>query len=568
MAPSSVSLATSACTYSISPGGELFSSNGGTGTVSVTTQDGCPWIMTSASLTEAPWVVLLPATPPGFLPIDAPGSRTTGVGSGNVNYSVGPNPGAARTSQFVIGNQSYTVAQESGIAVPGISLVGSIPQVAVGTGWSTTFTLVNKSPAPVETATTIFDSSGTPNYFSNAQALTLILEQQGLVLQGSSVDQAIGPNASFVVRATLPENASYGEGSAQVAATAAADGFAIFHYGPTNQEAVVPLETRNAPSYLLAFDDTNGLQTGLAVENLSARDAYVPYVFRNDAGKEIDTGMLYLPPNGHTSFVLMDLEASIRGTVEFDTPTSGQISVLGIRYTGGTLTTIPVLANVTNAGGLMAHLASGAGWQTTFALVNTGTTAASATLKFFADNGSALTLPLKVLETGATSSASSITQTLAAGASVWIQSAAAGALLTGSAQLTATGNVSGYAIFRYNPNGQEAVVPLESRNAGSYLIAFDNTNGTATGIAINTISSQPVSVPVAVRDDLGNPLTTGTIQLNANGHTSFTLAQQFPQTAGIRGTVEFDTPASAAISVLGIRSPPALTFTTLPPLAK
>jgi hypothetical protein len=141
-------------------------------------------------------------------------------------------------------------------------------------------------------------------------------------------------------------------------------------------------------------------------------------------------------------------------------------------------------------------------------------------------------------------------------------------LLSGSAQLTTNGDVSGYAIFRYNPNGQEAVVPLEARNAASYLIAFDNTNGTATGIAINTISSQPVSVPVAVRDDLGNPLTTGTIQLNANGHTSFTLAQQFPQTAGIRGTVEFDTPASAAISVLGIRSPPALTFTTLPPLAK
>jgi hypothetical protein len=140
----------------------------------------------------------------------------------------------------------------------------------------------------------------------------------------------------------------------------------------------------------------------------------------------------------------------------------------------------------------MAHLASGAGWQTTFALVNTGATAASATLKFFADSGSALSLPLSVLETGATSNTSLITQTIAPGASVWIQSAASGALLTGSAQLTTNGSVSGYAIFRYNPNGQEAVVPLESRNAGSYLIAFDNTNGTATGVAINAMSSQPV----------------------------------------------------------------------------
>jgi hypothetical protein len=46
------------------------------------------------------------------------------------------------------------------------------------------------------------------------------------------------------------------------------------------------------------------------------------------------------------------------------------------------------------------------------------------------------------------------------------------------------------------------------------------------------------------------------------------LATQYPATAGIRGTIDFDTPAGAEIGVLGIRSPPALTFTTLPALAK
>lgn len=47
-------------------------------------------------------------------------------------------------------------------------------------------------------------------------------------------------------------------------------------------------------------------------------------------------------------------------------------------------------------------------------------------------------------------------------------------------------------------------------------------------------------MPVIVRDDSGNQLATSTIQLGANGHTSFTLVQQFPQTSGIPGTVEFD----------------------------
>jgi hypothetical protein len=126
-------------------------------------------------------------------------------------------------------------------------------------------------------------------------------------------------------------------------------------------------------------------------------------------------------------------------------------------------------------------------------------------------------------------------------------------------------------IFRFNPNGQEAVVPLESRNANSYLIAFDNTAGTATGLAIGTSSPQAVRVPVVIRDDSGAQKATGTISLNANGHKSFLSTDPtsgFPITSGIRGTIEFDAPAGAKISFLGIRSPPALTFTTLPPLAK
>ena len=52
--------------------------------------------------------------------------------------------------------------------------------------------------------------------------------------------------------------------------------------------------------------------------------------------------------------------------------------------------------------------------------------------------------------------------------------------MVGSAQLTTTGTVSGFAIFRYNPTGQEAVVPPETRNASAYVLAFDNTNGLAT----------------------------------------------------------------------------------------
>jgi hypothetical protein len=221
----------------------------------------------------------------------------------------------------------------------------------------------------------------------------------------------------------------------------------------------------------------------------------------------------------------------------------------------------------------MAHIASGNGWQTTFVLVNTGDTS-PAVLNFYDDNGNPLSLPLTFLDTGETTTASSVTQAAKPGA-LWIQTSGdvGTPLLTGSAQLVfsnpgPTHYFGALAIFRYNPNGQEAVVPLETRNAASYLLAFDNTNNTATGVAISVASSQAVSIPVIIRDGTGAQVGTATIQLAANGHTSFMLATQFPSTAGILGTVEFDTPVGAQISVLGIRSPPALTFTTLPALQK
>ena len=85
----------------------------------------------------------------------------------------------------------------------------------------------------------------------------------------------------------------------------------------------------------------------------------------------------------------MPATANNRGTIEFDTPTGGQISVLGIRTTplgaSTTITTVPPLANVGTGGGSFAFVAEGGdGWQTTFVLVNTGANSASATLSFLA----------------------------------------------------------------------------------------------------------------------------------------------------------------------------------------
>ena len=125
-------------------------------------------------------------------------------------------------------------------------------------------------------------------------------------------------------------------------------------------------------------------------------------------------------------------------------------------------------------------------------------------------------------------------------------------------------------IFRHN--GQEAVVPLESRNASAYVLAFDNTDSTATGIAVNNVSTAiQVNIPVVVRDETGTQIAADTLTMAANGHYAFTMGvDRYLAALTIRGTIEFDAPPNAQIGALGIRIPtgPAHTFTTLPALAK
>jgi hypothetical protein len=549
-----------ACPVSFSAGGQSLPAAGGSVTVSVVTAANCPW-----SVGQLPsWITAVGAS--------------SGTGPGSVTLNVAPNAGGDQSASIAIGGTPFEIEQQAA-HISGLNFIGSMPHLAAEGGWLTTFTFVNKSSTPATSRTNLFSPAGA------ALQLPIALPQQSAIdgdVLASSLDQVIAPNAQFVMQATGPANVAYVEGSAQLAATSNVDGFAIFNFNPNNQEAVVSMETRNAASYVLPLDNTNGVLTGVALENVSANGAVISVVIRDDTGKPLLNSSITLNGAGHTSFVLSTqfaVTANVRGTIEFDTPgfgssNAGQISVLGIRYTGGTLTTIPVLANVGNGGGLMAHLASGAGWQTTFVLVNTGATSAQATLKFFGDTGAALALPLTFPQgAAATTTATYNTPILAAGASYWIQSTGAitSALLTGSAQLSTTGNISGFVIFRYNPNGQEAVVPLESRNASSYVLAFDNTAGTVTGVALSLSSAQNANVALILRDDTGTQIGTSSLPLSANGHASFTLADPthgFPVTANIRGTAEFVAQLGAQISVLGIRSPPALTFTTLPALAK
>ena len=537
-----------------------------------------------ASIAPSQATVVPPSLAPGMrisiYGFNLDGSTVTLNGQILALSNSGPNQLDAVVPDNVSGLAKLTVSSNQGsqtvnvliISTAGLSFAGSWSHVAAAGTWDTIFYLVGTGQTPAQARFSQFGDNGNPL----STILNFVQQTISTPLLASWIDRTISPNSLLVVNSTGLDSQPVQIGSAQLATAGKADGFAIFRLKSTGQEAAVPLETRSASSYLLAFDNTGGMVLGVAVENVSAQAASVGVVIRDDTGAQIGTGSLALQGSGHTSFVLstqFPVTANKRGTIEFDTPPGGQISALGIRFTpAGAFTTIPVLANVGASGGSIAHIASGNGWKTTFVLVNTGSGAAQAHLKFFADDGSPLSLPLSFPQSGGNAtSAASLDRTLAAQATLIVESQGPdfNPVQVGSAQLTTDGQVSGFVVFRYTNNGQEAVAPLESRHAGAYLLAFDNTGGAATGVAVNSISTQASNVSVIIRDEAGAQIGTGTISLAANGHSAFTLAvDKFPVTAGIRGTIEIDAHTGVQIGALGIRIPPTHTFTTLPALVK
>lgn len=461
-----------------------------------------------------------------------------------------------------IGFDNITV----GSVTPG--LIASMAQLASAGGWDTSFTLVNMGSAAACASLQFYaDPNGGP--------LSLPFTfPQGLIpsTTTSNVVENVNPDALLVMDTTGPAANAVNIGWAYLQVAGDVGGYGIFTNTPNNWEAVVPLETRNANFYVLPFDNTNPLATGVAIANLSIEPATIDAKILSDAGLEIDDETVQMDPLGHTSFLLASTYAAtagVRGSVVFTSESGGQISVLGLRANGPALTTVPVLADIQPGTGSLAHITYNGGWETTITLVNTGTAQATPTLSFYGDDGTPLAVPLSYPQTGTVSNTATITPQLAPGQMLIMQTQGQDAQpsVSGSAAMTSkTGAVGGSAIFRYSPSGQEGVVPMETRNAPTYFLGFDNTNQRVTGMALANDTASAANLALTIRDDTGKTIATDSIALPAYGHTQNVLPTGYPATQNIRGSVEIDGPAG--FSALGLFVSPTGNVTTLPTLKK
>ena len=292
--------------------------------------------------------VLIPA---GLL-IPSLGQSTNATATVNVTGGTGRFAGATGTypsyslSGAVI-NQGTATFQGSGngtLSTPAFRVAGTIAysgflaHLASGGGWKTAIVLENNSSAAAQAKLNFFDDQG------HALALPLSFPQGLPATTNNTFTTTVKPGAVLLVESQGPDT-TLSTGSAQLFSVGAVCGFLIFRYVPSGQEASVPLQTGTATSYVLPFDTTTGLTTGLAVANVASTAAAIPTVLRDDTGAVLANDTITLNAQGHLSFVVTDRYSGARGklgTIEFQTPAGGQIGAIAIRATpAGAYTTIP-----------------------------------------------------------------------------------------------------------------------------------------------------------------------------------------------------------------------------------
>lgn len=225
------------------------------------------------------------------------------------------------------------------------------------------------------------------------------------------------------------------------------------------------------------------------------------------------------------------------------------------------------------------QIADGGGWKTIFTIVNlSNKNEGLGTLRFHAEDGSALSLPVSGIPGGA---ASQIPIDLPPNGALVLETSGTRAVTTvGWAELNDQSVPSALAltaIYRARSNqiaDYEASVLALPVASKPLVFSFDNTVAAsgarfATGFGlINASSIFDATVAVAIRDESGQILASDTLTLKSLNHMAFSLGDRYPVTGGRRGTVLFTPDANIWLDVMALRFNPTGPFTSLVPLVQ
>jgi sugar lactone lactonase YvrE len=257
------------------------------------------------------------------------------------------------------------------------------------------------------------------------------------------------------------------------------------------------------------------------------------------------------------------------------TPTVAGTSNFTVQLTDGAgnsttraFTLVVVTAPPLTRTGVLAHIAAGAAWTTAIYLANTSSNQVAVQLVFHGDDGSALTLPMTVTQQGQTQTltASSLTTVIVSEATLVVTSGnPALPLATGWVDVLTSAPINGFAVFSTTENGTSSAGTslLQTAFESRVDVPYDNRSGFVTAAALANLSTSAATITATIWDPTGALLGTQSIQLPANGHTSFLLPTQLAVTSGLQGIVQFQSSVGNLAGV-GLQVSPQGTFTSVP----
>jgi hypothetical protein len=206
-----------------------------------------------------------------------------------------------------------------------------LPQFAFGGGWYSALYFTNTGSGATSFGLTFTADDGTP----------LAVPSLG----GSSTTVSLAPLGTGIIEA--PNVGPLSQGYVSATLPGGVVGYGIFREsipGIADQEAVVPMSGASATTSTLIWDDT-AFSTGVAVVNLSSASTSVSIVVRDSTGTNIGNASISLPAKGKKALFLRDLPGlgtmtGKRGSANF-TAAIGNIAVLGLRFNGSAITSIP-----------------------------------------------------------------------------------------------------------------------------------------------------------------------------------------------------------------------------------
>jgi hypothetical protein len=223
------------------------------------------------------------------------------------------------------------------LGAPGLRRI--LGQFAFGGGWTSALYFSNTSTTTLSVPVRFTADDGTPMTVPS--------------IGGSVKTITLAPGGSAVIEA--PNVGSLVQGYASASLPVGITGYGVFRQstpGAADQEAVVPLAGAGGQFQILVYDDTNSLVTAVAIVNPSGVATTVGVTVADETGKVIGTSSVDLPPAGKLATALRSLPglaaiAGNRGLVQFavtkPTNFTGSVSVLGLRFNGTAITSIPAV---------------------------------------------------------------------------------------------------------------------------------------------------------------------------------------------------------------------------------